>query len=83
VLGVLGAVGVVWAAVLALRQTHLKRIVAYSTVAQVGYLFLLLPLAVPGLGRAGRCAGGRTQRGWPGPGAGSPWHTGSPSRRCS
>ncbi|MCE0487992.1 complex I subunit 5 family protein [Ornithinimicrobium sediminis] len=47
--GVLGAVGVVWAAVVALRQTHLKRMVAYSTVAQVGYLFLLLPLAVPGL----------------------------------
>lgn len=44
--GLLGALGVFWGGLLALRQDHLKRIVAYSTVAQVGYLFLALPLLV-------------------------------------
>lgn len=44
VMGALGALGVIWGGVLALRQSRLKRIVAYSTVAQVGYLFLALPL---------------------------------------
>ena len=48
-LGVLGALAVAWGAALALRQTHLKRVVAYSTVAQLGYLFLLFPLATPAL----------------------------------
>jgi multicomponent Na+:H+ antiporter subunit D len=46
VAGALGALGVIWGALLALSQNHLKRIVAYSTVAQVGYLFLALPLLV-------------------------------------
>ena len=48
-LGVLGALAVAWGVALALRQTHLKRVVAYSTVAQLGYLFLLFPLATPAL----------------------------------
>jgi multicomponent Na+:H+ antiporter subunit D len=43
--GGLGAGAVLWGSLLALRQTQLKMLVAYSTVAQVGYLFLLLPLA--------------------------------------
>jgi multicomponent Na+:H+ antiporter subunit D len=43
--GALGAGAVLWGSLLALRQTQLKMLVAYSTVAQVGYLFLLLPLA--------------------------------------
>ena len=35
-------------AIMALRQTNLKSLIAYSTVAQVGYWFLLLPiLAIP------------------------------------
>jgi multicomponent Na+:H+ antiporter subunit D len=51
-LGVLGTLAVVWGAVLALRENRLKRVVAYSTVAQVGYLFLLFPLAAPGIGVA-------------------------------
>ena len=42
--GAAGAVGVVWGGILALRRDRLKTIVAYSTVAQVGYLVLLLPL---------------------------------------
>ncbi|KAA9395609.1 hydrogenase 4 subunit B [Kocuria coralli] len=44
VLGVLGAVAVIWGGVLALAQRRLKRIVAYSTISQVGYLFLAFPL---------------------------------------
>jgi formate hydrogenlyase subunit 3/multisubunit Na+/H+ antiporter MnhD subunit len=44
-LGALGAGAVFWGSLLALRQTHLKMLVAYSTVVQVGYLFLIFPLA--------------------------------------
>jgi multicomponent Na+:H+ antiporter subunit D len=66
-LGVLGTVAVVWGAVLALRQTRLKRVVAYSTVAQVGYLFLLFPLAAPGVGAAaGSTAWAAAVAGWTG-----------------
>ncbi|MFZ8758757.1 proton-conducting transporter membrane subunit [Microbacterium sp. HMH0099] len=43
-LAVAGAVGVVWGGVLALRRDRLKTVIAYSTVAQIGYLVLLLPL---------------------------------------
>jgi multicomponent Na+:H+ antiporter subunit D len=43
-LGVLGAAAVVWGSLLALRQTRVKLIIACSTVAQVGYLFLIFPL---------------------------------------
>ncbi len=43
--GVLGAAAVLWGGVQALQQERLKMMVAYSTVAQVGYLFLLFPLA--------------------------------------
>lgn len=44
-LGALGAGGILFGSLLALRQKRLKLIVAYSTVAQLGYLFLLFPLA--------------------------------------
>ena len=44
-LGLLGAVAVLWGSVQALRQTRLKLLIAYSTVAQIGYLFLAFPLA--------------------------------------
>jgi multicomponent Na+:H+ antiporter subunit D len=47
VLGLLGAAAVVWGSVMALRQQMLKRLVAYSTVAQLGYLFILFPLLWP------------------------------------
>ncbi|TVP79881.1 MAG: oxidoreductase [Puniceicoccaceae bacterium] len=43
-LGVLGAVAMVWGSYQALRQTQLKRMVAHSTVGQIGYMFLLFPL---------------------------------------
>lgn len=44
-LGALGAAAILWGSVLALRQVRLKLLVAYSTVAQLGYLFLMFPLA--------------------------------------
>ncbi len=44
-LGLLGAVAVFWGGLQALRQTRLKMLIAYSTVAQLGYLFLAFPLA--------------------------------------
>jgi multicomponent Na+:H+ antiporter subunit D len=47
--GVLGATAAGWGAAMALREVRLKRIVAFSTVAQVGYLFLIFPLVTPGL----------------------------------
>jgi multicomponent Na+:H+ antiporter subunit D len=46
-LGLLGASAIVWGSLQAVRQQRLKLMVAYSTVAQVGYLFLLVPLAGP------------------------------------
>jgi formate hydrogenlyase subunit 3/multisubunit Na+/H+ antiporter MnhD subunit len=47
-LGLLGAVAALWGAGMALRQERLKLVVAYSTIAQVGYFFLVFPLAVEG-----------------------------------
>jgi multicomponent Na+:H+ antiporter subunit D len=44
-LAALGAAAILWGSWRALRQERLKMLVAYSTVAQVGYVFLLLPLA--------------------------------------
>jgi formate hydrogenlyase subunit 3/multisubunit Na+/H+ antiporter MnhD subunit len=41
----LGAAAVVWGSLAALVQVRLKLIVAYSTMAQIGYLFLVFPLA--------------------------------------
>jgi len=43
-LGLLGATAVLWGGIQALRQTRLKLLIAYSTVAQLGYLFLAFPL---------------------------------------
>ncbi len=47
-LGVLGAAAVIWGSVLALRQERLKLLIAYSTVAQIGYFFMAFPLSVSG-----------------------------------
>lgn len=44
VVGVCATAAILLAGVLALAQRRLKRVVAYSTVAQVGYLYLLFPL---------------------------------------
>jgi formate hydrogenlyase subunit 3/multisubunit Na+/H+ antiporter MnhD subunit len=42
--GVLGALAVLWGSWMACLQPQLKQVVAYSSVAQIGYLFLLFPL---------------------------------------
>ena len=44
VLGTLGGVAVIWGSFQALAAPRLKLLVAYSTVAQLGYLFLAFPL---------------------------------------
>jgi formate hydrogenlyase subunit 3/multisubunit Na+/H+ antiporter MnhD subunit len=44
-MGALGAAAIVFGSVVALRQPRLKLLIAYSTVAQIGYLFLMFPLA--------------------------------------
>ncbi len=43
-LGLLGLTGVIWGSYQAIIQNRLKLIIAYSSVGQVGYLFLLFPL---------------------------------------
>ncbi|TDT43362.1 multisubunit sodium/proton antiporter MrpD subunit [Halospina denitrificans] len=43
-IGGLGGAAVIWGSWLACRQSQLKQVVAYSSVAQIGYLFLLFPL---------------------------------------
>ncbi len=45
--GAVGAIAILWGSAQAIRQQRLKLLVAYSTVAQVGYLFLMIPLATP------------------------------------
>lgn len=44
-LAALGAGAIVVGSVVALRQERLKLLIAYSTLAQIGYLFLMFPLA--------------------------------------
>ena len=44
-MALLGTAAVIWGSLRALVETRLKLIVAYSTVAQIGYLFLVFPLA--------------------------------------
>jgi formate hydrogenlyase subunit 3/multisubunit Na+/H+ antiporter MnhD subunit len=53
-LGILGAAAVLWGSWRALRAERLKLLAAYSTVAQMGYLFIgvaLIVAAPPGLAR--------------------------------
>ena len=57
VLSTLGAGAILVGSVLALRQARLKLLIAYSTVAQIGYLFLMFPLAA---GSASAQFGGNT-----------------------
>ncbi|MFZ0256082.1 MAG: proton-conducting transporter membrane subunit [Gammaproteobacteria bacterium] len=45
-LGLLGAAAVLWGSWNALHAERLKLLAAYSTVAQIGYLFLFLPLVL-------------------------------------
>ncbi len=43
-LGSLGALAILWGSAQAIRQSRLKQLIAYSTVAQIGYLFIMFPL---------------------------------------
>ena len=52
ILGGLGAIAILWGSGLALRQRSLKRLIAYSTVAQIGYLFVMFPLLGPAQSRS-------------------------------
>jgi multicomponent Na+:H+ antiporter subunit D len=45
ILAALGSAAILFGSVLALRQARLKLLIAYSTVAQIGYLFMMFPLA--------------------------------------
>lgn len=44
IIGALGAGAIIWGSFQAIIQERVKLMVAYSTVAQLGYLFLLFPL---------------------------------------
>ena len=72
ILAALGSAAILFGSVLALRQARLKLLIAYSTVAQIGYLFLMFPLA-SGPGRRTRSAAASCRR----------FRTPSPRRRCS
>jgi multicomponent Na+:H+ antiporter subunit D len=50
-LGALGAAAIIFGSIVALRQERLKLLIAYSTLAQIGYLFLMFPLALEPSGR--------------------------------
>lgn len=43
-LGAFGSAAILWGSFRAIRQERIKLIVAYSTVAQIGYLFLAFPI---------------------------------------
>ncbi len=45
-LAALGSGAILFGSVLALRQRRLKLLIAYSTIAQIGYLFFIFPLAL-------------------------------------
>ncbi|MFW5834226.1 MAG: complex I subunit 5 family protein [Pseudomonadota bacterium] len=47
-LGALGAAAILWGSLRAMHEPRVKRVVAYSTVAQLGYLLLVVPLAAGG-----------------------------------
>ena len=63
-LGALGAAAILVFSIVALRQERLKLLIAYSTLAQIGYLFLMFPLAFDAAGHlvaGGALAGGMMQ----------------------
>lgn len=45
-LAALGMASILFCSIMALRQARLKLMIAYSTVAQIGYLFLIFPLVM-------------------------------------
>lgn len=62
ILAILGSAAVFAGNLLAFRQERLKLMIAYSTIAQVGYLFLMFPLAIGNAAGAGAAwSGGALQ----------------------
>lgn len=47
VLGALGAGGIVWGGILALRQHRLSMVLAYSSVSQISYVFSMFAIGTP------------------------------------
>jgi multicomponent Na+:H+ antiporter subunit D len=47
IVGYLGAIGVIWGSIMAISQKELKTMLAYSSVAQVGYIGIGIGLASP------------------------------------
>lgn len=45
-IGVIGSISIIWGGLMAIAQNELKKIAAYSTVSQLGYLFLFAPLLI-------------------------------------
>jgi multicomponent Na+:H+ antiporter subunit D len=50
--GLLGSAAVLWGSALAMRQERLKLMIAYSTVAQLGYMLFALPFVTAGPAQA-------------------------------
>jgi NADH-quinone oxidoreductase subunit L len=48
--GILGAVTIILAGLIALVQTDIKRVIAYSTMSQIGYMFVAVGLGAYGSG---------------------------------
>jgi len=52
IIGTLAAIGILYGSIMAIAQTEMKRMLAYSSVSQIGYIIMGLSLANP-LGFAG------------------------------
>jgi formate hydrogenlyase subunit 3/multisubunit Na+/H+ antiporter MnhD subunit len=50
-IAVMGAAAVLWGSLQAIRQTRMKPLIAYSTVGQLGYLFLIFALVSGPVGK--------------------------------
>jgi formate hydrogenlyase subunit 3/multisubunit Na+/H+ antiporter MnhD subunit len=64
-LAVLGSAAILLGGVMAIRQARLKMLIAYSTLAQLGYLFLVFPLVASPI-TALAAAGGSAPAAWTG-----------------
>ncbi|MEX2463448.1 MAG: proton-conducting transporter membrane subunit, partial [Balneolaceae bacterium] len=47
IIGVLAAIGILYGSIMAIAQTEMKRMLAYSSVSQIGYIIMGLSLANP------------------------------------
>jgi multicomponent Na+:H+ antiporter subunit D len=47
ILGLLAAIGILYGSIMAIAQTDLKRMLAYSSISQIGYIIMGLSLANP------------------------------------